>query len=93
MKYIYSLSDVESLAKNCGWLKIDYQENIGMVSFKKDKIRVDVYLSTMTVATAMKHPKKGKTQLFRRDVSLEQLDDIFKNPRTHTNKGYYRVRY
>jgi len=90
MKYIYSLSDVESLAKNYEWLRIDYQENIGMVSFKKDRIRVDVYLSTMTVATAMKHPKKGKTQLFRRDVSLEQLDNILKNPRTHTNKGYYR---
>jgi len=92
MKHIYSLSEVEGLAKKNGWLKIDYQENIGMVSFKKDRVRVNVYLSRMTVSTAMKHPKKGKTQLFRQDVSLEQLEEIFKNPRTHTNKGYYQVK-
>jgi len=91
MKHIYPLSDIDKLANESGWLKIDYQDNIGMVSYRKDKIRINIYLSRMTVSTAMKHPKKGKTQLFRQNVNLEQLTEIFKNPRTHTNKGYYRV--
>jgi len=91
MKHIYPLSDIDALANKEGWLKIDYQENLGMVSYSKDRVRVNVYLSKMTVSTAMKHPKKGKTQLFRRDVSLEQLAELFKNPRKHTGKGYYKV--
>lgn len=43
-----------------------------------------------TVQTAISHPTKGKTQLNRRDVTLMQLKDIFKNPRIHTRKGYYQ---
>lgn len=42
----------------------------------------------MTVATCINHPKQGKTQLFRKNVSFDELDKIFKNPRVHTGKGY-----
>jgi hypothetical protein len=37
-----------------------------------------------TVGTALDHPVKGKTQLFRRNQSLEDLAQIFANPRLHT---------
>ena len=40
----------------------------------------------------LKHPRQGKTQLFRRGIeSYEELAAIFENPRTHTGKGYQRV--
>lgn len=90
MKHIFPLIDIDKLASESGWLKIDYQENIGMVSYSKNKVRINVYLSRMTVSTAMKHPKKGKTQLFRRDVNLQELEKMFINPRIHTGKGYYK---
>jgi hypothetical protein len=44
----------------------------------------------MTVATCLKHPKKGSTQLFRRNVTLKTLDQIFAYPRKHTGIGYYK---
>lgn len=49
-----------------------------------------MHYTTGTVGTCLNHPSKGKTQLFRRNVSLDLLVEIFRNPRIHTNTGYYR---
>ena len=69
-----------------------------MISFnrpvKRSKNRelVRLFHTTGTLGTALKHPKKGKTQLFRRDVTtLEELPRILKNPRVNTDKGYQRI--
>lgn len=71
-----------------GWQVIGYQDDIKMMSFKKAGMRVNVYTTKMTVGTCLVHPKKGATQLFRKNVNLELLREIFKNPRVHTGKGY-----
>jgi len=85
-----ALDSIASLADVEGWRQIDHQPKIKMVSFKKGKARINVYYTTMTVGTCIDHPKKGKTQLFRRNVSMETLTKIFRNPRIHTQRGYYR---
>jgi len=63
-----------------------------MISFVKDidghQARINIYTSKMTVATCVNHPKKGKTQMFRRNVGEKLMNKIFKNPRVHTDKGY-----
>lgn len=60
-----------------------------MVSFKNEKKeRVNVYWTTATVATALNHPKHGKTQLYRRNITMREMALIFENPRVHLNKGY-----
>ena len=64
--------------------------NRKMVSYRKDDVRINVYTTTMTVATCLNHPKQGKTQMFRKHVSLELLGKLFDNPRQHTGKGYQR---
>jgi len=81
---------IKSIAEIGGWVFIDHQENIKMLSFKKGCSRINVYYSKMTVATCVNHPKRGKTQLFRRNVTIKQLKQIFNNPRVHTNIGYYQ---
>lgn len=81
--------EIDKIAKGHGYTCIDYQEKIGMVSYFDGITRINVYLSTMTVATCMTHPKKGKTQLFRKNVRLNQLSDLFAYPCKHTGKGYY----
>lgn len=73
---------------NC-WTFLCYQENIGMISFTKEDRRINIYLTKGTVATCLNHPKKGKTQLFRKRCNLSDVENIFKNPRIHTRKGYY----
>lgn len=55
-----------------------------------DRQRINIYYSKMTVATSLNHPKKGKTQLYRKNVAPSELIKIFKNPRQHTGKGYYK---
>jgi hypothetical protein len=88
-----TLSKIQSIAISNGWKVIDHQQNIGMISFHKvfngDYARINIYYTKMTVATCINHPKKGKTQLFRKNVNLKLLDKIFKNPRQHTGMGYY----
>lgn len=83
---------VGRLAKLYLWEYIGCDEKTYMVSFTKNGCRLNVYLSKMTVATALNHPFKGKTQLFRKQLSMTELEKVFANPRVHTDKGYIRKR-
>lgn len=90
MTYKAPKDKVDEVASKHGYTTIDYQENIGLVSYSKNGVRVNVYLTKMTVGTCLVHPKKGATQLFRRNVDMKTLCEIFENPRVHTDKGYYK---
>ena len=37
------------------------------------------------------HPGQGKSQLFRRTVTLGEAAAIFANPRVHTGRGYHKT--
>lgn len=89
MKYKVPKEEIDKIASKHGYVCFDYQEAIGMASYSDGETRINVYLTKMTVATCLKHPKKGATQLFRKNVSLDMLDEIFDYPRKHTGKGYY----
>ncbi len=88
MNLKWDIEKIRQIAAEQEWPEIDHQENICMLSFKKDTTRVNVYYSTMTVGTCLNHPKKGKTQLYRRNVDEAELRKIMVNPRVHLNKGY-----
>ena len=87
-----NIKSIKKMANEHGWGFHDHQANIGLISFVKiiagDPARINIYMTKMTVATCISHPKKGKTQLFRKNVSEKLLAKIFKNPRIHTHKGY-----
>ena len=82
------LNSMISIGESHGWKVIDWQSNIGLLSFEKDKMRINVYITKMTVGVCLNHPKQGKTQLYRKNVSMKLLNTIFENPRVHTGKGY-----
>ncbi len=81
--------DCIALAKQCGYSIEQHQEKSCLLIAVKRGVQVNIYYSTRTVGTSMKHPTKGKTQLFRRHCSLGALEQILNNPRVHTGKGYY----
>lgn len=83
-------NNIDEIAIKHGYICSDFQENIGMASYSNGDARINVYLTKMTVATCLNHPKKGPTQLFRRNVTLAMLDEIFEYLRKHTGKGYYK---
>lgn len=85
------VSKVKELAGEKGWKLIAENEESRVVSFSKEEKgeRINVYYTTGTVGTCLEHPLHGATQLFRRAVGMDQLKEIFVNPRTHTGKGYY----
>jgi hypothetical protein len=94
------LNDIRKIAKENKWKKLKTVQS-GMMSFQKiisgACARLNIYYTkkgyvrkTFTVGTAIRHPKQGRTQLFRKDVELDLLEKIFKNPRIHTSKGYQK---
>jgi hypothetical protein len=87
------IAELNVKANQFGWKNISTNIVTKLVSYAKiidnNAVRIDIYYTTMTVTVSLKHPKKDKTQLHRRNVTDKELEDIFKNPRTHTGKGYY----
>lgn len=90
------LLEINDMAKFYGWKFLDLQEENLMISWGFDwenvnfRQRINLWYSTMTVATAINHPKSGRTQLYRRGITLKELEKLFRNARTHTGKGYYQ---
>jgi len=88
-----SLKDIRSIARDNGYEEIGLNENSRLISFRggpSKSTRINIYYTTGTVGTCLNHPKRGKTQLFRRNISsLDQLGVIFSNPRVHTGRGYF----
>ena len=82
--------EITDIALKHGWALLTFQENIGMLSYVKADMRINVYTTKMTIATCINHPKKGKTQLYRRNIwRKDELEKIFAKPRLHTGKGYF----
>ncbi|KAI8465847.1 MAG: hypothetical protein J3K34DRAFT_435653 [Monoraphidium minutum] len=81
---------VRVLAAHWGWAEAAHNAESRVLGFTRGGMRVNVYYSTGTVGTCLDHPRRGKTQLFRRGQSLETLSAIFEDPRVHTGAGYYR---
>lgn len=89
MKYLIPKETVDAIAAKHDYNCFEHQENIGMARYSDGSTKINVYFTTMTISTSMNHPKKGKTQLFRKNVTVSELDEIFAYPRKHTGKGYY----
>lgn len=80
-----------------GWWEHDYQWSQGeLVILRKndddgDQMQLNIWCTTGTVGSYLNHPRRGKTQLFRRSISsYSELREIFNNPRVHGYDGYYR---
>jgi len=80
---------ITRMATSEDWYLLTHQQMSHMLSFTKDFERINVYYTKMTVTSCLNHPKFGNTQLIRKNISMERLGELFKNPRIHTGVGYY----
>eukprot|EP00957_Ditylum_brightwellii_P110453 8423829-Ditylum_brightwellii.AAC.1 len=60
-----------------------------MASFSRNAVRLNFWLTTGTVESYLQHLRHGKTQLFRRNIYIDEAEQIFTNPRIHTGRGYH----
>lgn len=81
-------NNIINLGKKHGWEFIADQPENFMISFFKNGTRINVWYTKMTVSTALNHPTKGKTQLYRKHVTPSILEEIFIKPRLNTKLGY-----
>ena len=67
----YSSEDIARLARQFGYhqLQMNQRDEGRMVSWRHEQkcggVRINIYISTGTVATCLDHPRVGKGQLFR----------------------------
>jgi Fic family protein len=81
---------VKRLGKSHGWkMSAVKKSSAGMIAMEKGTVRINIWPTTCTVGTYLEHPTQGKTQLYRGHNSYKELEDIFKDPRKHTGKGYH----
>ena len=60
-----------------------------VISFRNNKgVRINVYYATRTIGTAMDHPIGGKTQMFRRHCTTDDLRKMLEHPKAHIGRGY-----
>ena len=92
------LADIRREAAAAELAEVYFNESSKVISFAprdaapSSLARLNVYYTTGTVGTCLEHPKQGKTQLFRRNVSMSVLRQLLRTPRLHTGEGYHRVR-
>lgn len=90
------IAELNVIASQFGWKNININIPTKLTSYTKmieeGVCRIDIYYTTMTVSISLNHPKKGKTQLHRKHVTDKEINILFKNPRAHTGKGYYKKR-
>lgn len=84
-----NLFSVSSAIIKHGWDIEQYDEKIYKLILRKNGVQLSIYLSTMTVQTSMNHPRKGKTQLSRKNITVKEFERLLINPREHTGKGIY----
>lgn len=93
---MFSPDSVSDEADRYGWREHDYQWSQGkLVILRKndrngDLMQLNVWCTTGTIGSYLHHPRQGKSQLFRRDCySMDELCDIFHDPRIHGYGGYH----
>jgi hypothetical protein len=85
---VLPLNQVRRLAEENGYKESKLNTESRVIVFQKGSTKINVYYTTGTVATCLNHPRQGKTQMFRRNISLNDLENIFHYPRVHTGVGY-----
>lgn len=86
------IDKIHLAALESGWDFKVYDKNTGMISFiREGSERINIYLTKMSVATVVNHPKSGRNQLYRKNLSYNQVVKLLKNPRQHTGKGYRKT--
>jgi len=85
---------IRLMAERHGWNFVQHQESQKKLRFDRitDHTVIDVWYSRMTVCTILNHPTQQRTALYRKRLSMDMIEDVFKNPRIHTNVGYQKKR-
>tara|TARA_R110000824_G_scaffold47353_1_gene134913 strand:+ start:1421 stop:1867 length:447 start_codon:yes stop_codon:yes gene_type:complete len=77
-------------ALSINWSLIAYRPKSRLISFKRDGVRLNWYYTTGTISTTLMHPKKKKTQLFRKRLTEAQQIQVLIDPRANSVRGYYK---
>lgn len=81
----YSWKHIKTQEWCMNFEKGEGEERVAMNVYWNRQVAMNIVNPYFTVQTALAHPRKGKTQLNRKSVSMLLLEKIFDNPRVHTH--------
>ena len=87
-------TEVDSLAEKLKFQKgrVSLRDDGKVASYSKDGAKVNIFLTTGTVLTSLeKSSGKSQTQLFRRNMTLEDVKKIFEDPKVSVSKAFHRM--
>lgn len=91
---VFDESEIDILAKKSDYkkIKVSLREDGRLSSYVKDGYRVDVFLTTGTVATCLDKPKsQDPTVIFRRNMNKDDIKKILDDPKPPVRKCYNRM--
>jgi hypothetical protein len=87
----YRIYCLKHLGKKYGWRIIresgnDIEfENIIHDSHQAVSVNMKITFEPIEIETQLEHPIKGETTLLRKgDISVKDMEQVFRNPRSHT---------
>ena len=95
-----SPDEIVSLADELGYKEKRSQVSatIFLIQIQPDEVgqkptQIHVYYTTQSIMTLLDHPTQGYNRLYRSHAyeNLDDLRELFTNPRLHTEKGYRRA--
>ncbi len=83
------LEDIRFLAKVYGWVEMYHDERRRFMHLHRKGKVLKIHYLKMTVISVLDHPIRGRNQLVRKRVDMVLLEEIFNDPRVHTDIGYH----
>jgi hypothetical protein len=83
------VKQIRKIAKDCGFKEKNHIARQKIISFvNKNNTKIDIYYSKMTIGLTFVHPREGKKQVFKKNISLNKLKKIFNNPLLYSVECY-----
>jgi hypothetical protein len=98
IEFLNRINVIDFMADIYDWEYIGYDKPRKTLEYKQRIGMKDEYIMFMitickdekyNIETRLRHPKKGYKKLIRKDLDIEMVEQIFRNPRAHTGRGKY----
>lgn len=89
----FTLEQAREVAAEHLYPESKHDEDNQVVCFQDGCVLIHVYYKTASVITCLNHPVRGKGQVFRRKLTLKNLEDIFEDPLAQMASGYYQRKH
>ena len=88
---LYNFLEIQKMSRIHKWQQIGTMGRKDYVNLERGegekRVHMTIHSWPIKVFTELNHPKRGKTRLCRKDLTLKDVEKLLKNPRAHIRKN------